>query len=354
MALTPLDIHHKEFRTARFGGYNEEEVDSFLDQVADEFEKLAQENVDLIQQVEQIRIRLAEFEEMKSSLQAALLAATKSAEVVKEEARQESEATLAKAQEESDSLIRSAQEQSRQMILNAQNERQKLERNFARLREIKGRYLQSLRELADAHLRQVSELESKEGTEVATEVIRETGVEEKGLSEQELPLVQEPPVPRRTIQPQPEPTVSAETQAVEIEPVVSEPPARPAVQEDPRVSAPPTFEEAGQTSRAVDARSQEIKVEEVRLEESIDTGVSAKAGMGLNSPQTFVQTREPFETPVESRLPTANLVDEVLAMDEGGDIYSELGENGDEGEQERESKVRKTKKEKKDKHFFWE
>ena len=57
MALTPLDIHHKEFRTARFGGYNEEEVDSFLDQVADEFEKLTQDNVELGQQVEADRRR---------------------------------------------------------------------------------------------------------------------------------------------------------------------------------------------------------------------------------------------------------------------------------------------------------
>ncbi|MCE5191758.1 MAG: DivIVA domain-containing protein, partial [Actinomycetia bacterium] len=42
MKLTPLDIHHKEFgRSLR--GYNEAEVDEFLDQVADELERLFKE-----------------------------------------------------------------------------------------------------------------------------------------------------------------------------------------------------------------------------------------------------------------------------------------------------------------------
>src|SRR5450759_2188778 len=110
MALTPIDIHHKEFKTARFGGYNEEDVDSFLDIVADEFERLLQESTDRKQQMEHMKKRLAEFEEMQTSLQSALLAASKSAEAVKEQARQESEALLSKAQEESDSLMRSAAE----------------------------------------------------------------------------------------------------------------------------------------------------------------------------------------------------------------------------------------------------
>ena len=43
MKLTPLDIHHKEFGHA-LRGYNEVEVDQFLDQVADELERLFKEN----------------------------------------------------------------------------------------------------------------------------------------------------------------------------------------------------------------------------------------------------------------------------------------------------------------------
>ena len=44
MKLTALDIHHKEFRHS-LRGYSEEEVDGFLDQVADEFDRLFKENI---------------------------------------------------------------------------------------------------------------------------------------------------------------------------------------------------------------------------------------------------------------------------------------------------------------------
>ena len=37
--LTPLDIHNKEFKRG-FRGYNEEEVDEFLDRVIKDYEQL--------------------------------------------------------------------------------------------------------------------------------------------------------------------------------------------------------------------------------------------------------------------------------------------------------------------------
>jgi cell division initiation protein len=162
MALSPLDIHHKEFKTARFGGYNEEEVDSFLDMVADELDNIIQENNDLRLQLEHFKQRLAEFEEMQSSLQSALLAATRSAEAVKEQARQESESMMLKTQKEADMLIGNADEQARQVQLRVQEEKKRLESEFSRLRQIKKKYLQSIKDIAEAHLAQVGELESRE------------------------------------------------------------------------------------------------------------------------------------------------------------------------------------------------
>jgi cell division initiation protein len=37
--LTPMDIHNKEFSRS-FRGYKEDEVDQFLDNIVDDFEKL--------------------------------------------------------------------------------------------------------------------------------------------------------------------------------------------------------------------------------------------------------------------------------------------------------------------------
>ncbi|HOB21135.1 MAG TPA: DivIVA domain-containing protein, partial [Candidatus Atribacteria bacterium] len=46
VALTPMDIHNKEFSKA-FRGYNEDEVDQFLDEIVEEFERLYKENIEL-------------------------------------------------------------------------------------------------------------------------------------------------------------------------------------------------------------------------------------------------------------------------------------------------------------------
>lgn len=42
MALTPLDIHNKEF-TRGFRGYDEDEVNEFLDQVIKDYELVIRE-----------------------------------------------------------------------------------------------------------------------------------------------------------------------------------------------------------------------------------------------------------------------------------------------------------------------
>ena len=44
--ITPMDIENKEFKKG-FRGYNEEEVDEFLDIVKEDFENLYRENLDL-------------------------------------------------------------------------------------------------------------------------------------------------------------------------------------------------------------------------------------------------------------------------------------------------------------------
>jgi len=54
MPLTPADVRNKQFSTTRLRpGYDEEEVDAFLDEVEAELDRLIQEN-------EELRAKLAE------------------------------------------------------------------------------------------------------------------------------------------------------------------------------------------------------------------------------------------------------------------------------------------------------
>lgn len=60
--LTPMDIHNKEF-TRSFRGYNEDEVDAFLDEVVNDYERLIRERDELRDQVDRLQ---EEFEEARN------------------------------------------------------------------------------------------------------------------------------------------------------------------------------------------------------------------------------------------------------------------------------------------------
>ena len=61
MPLTPADVHNVAFSKPPIGkrGYNEDEVDAFLDLVENELTRLIEENSDLRQRIEELDHELA-------------------------------------------------------------------------------------------------------------------------------------------------------------------------------------------------------------------------------------------------------------------------------------------------------
>ena len=61
MPLTPADVHNVAFSKPPIGkrGYNEDEVDAFLDLVENELTRLIEENSDLRQRIEELDNELA-------------------------------------------------------------------------------------------------------------------------------------------------------------------------------------------------------------------------------------------------------------------------------------------------------
>nr|WP_296124556.1 DivIVA domain-containing protein [uncultured Streptococcus sp.] len=53
MAITVLEIIEKQF-TTKFRGYNQEEVDEFLDIIVDGYEELVHENRELVARVKEL------------------------------------------------------------------------------------------------------------------------------------------------------------------------------------------------------------------------------------------------------------------------------------------------------------
>ena len=67
MKLTPLDIRHKEFKRG-MRGYADVEVDEFLDEVADEFERLFKESLDTKERIESLEEKVAGYQRIEETL----------------------------------------------------------------------------------------------------------------------------------------------------------------------------------------------------------------------------------------------------------------------------------------------
>ena len=118
MDLTARDIHEKQFHDA-WRGYNQEEVDDFLDKVAEVIEALRRESSALQERVTELDLAIASGKGGDEALQKALASARKAAEDA-----------LAQAKVKAGHVMTEAETEARRRAIDA-------ERNFAaRAREI--------------------------------------------------------------------------------------------------------------------------------------------------------------------------------------------------------------------------
>ena len=107
--ITPIDIENKEFKKG-FRGYQEEEVDEFLDSVKEDFENLYRENLDLKEKIKLYQEQLSRYKTIEETLNATLItaqtaaedtctAANKKAKIIVEEAELKSKQIIADCKE---------------------------------------------------------------------------------------------------------------------------------------------------------------------------------------------------------------------------------------------------------------
>jgi cell division initiation protein len=114
MPLSPLDIHNKEFGRS-FRGYDEDEVDDFLEKIIQDYEGMIRQNRDLESQVESITEKLLHFTNIEESLGKAIIVAQETAEEVKNNARKESQLILKEAEKNADRIVSEALNKSRKI-----------------------------------------------------------------------------------------------------------------------------------------------------------------------------------------------------------------------------------------------
>ncbi len=190
MPLTPADVRNKQFSTTRLRpGYDEEEVDAFLDEVEAELDRLIQENEELraklaevlrggkMQQQQQplnsphmdgsdlmsqepphrqeperrpepMSMHKSSAEDNMDTAARVLALAQQTADQAIADARREADETLSRARREADDLLTKARRQSEQITSDARARAESLERDAQeRHRQAMGSLVQSREEL---------------------------------------------------------------------------------------------------------------------------------------------------------------------------------------------------------------
>ena len=145
MKLTPLDIHHKEFRNS-LRGYSPEEVDDFLDEVADEFERLFKENIDLSEKLEAASARVRAYADMERTLQNTMVAAQVSADDMR-----------SRAEAEASRMVVDAESKAQEIVSAALEDKQRSQAEYVRLKAAEEEFRARFRGMLEGYLGGVEE-----------------------------------------------------------------------------------------------------------------------------------------------------------------------------------------------------
>jgi cell division initiation protein len=143
--ISPLDIQQQQFKGKLFGGLDTEDVDAFLQQVAEEMEELIRENSELKEQARKIAADADELKQREVNLRETMLAAQKITEEMK--ANSQKEATL---------LITEAELRAEKILVDANNKLAQLNSQIQDLRRERLQFETSLKSLLDSHYKMLS------------------------------------------------------------------------------------------------------------------------------------------------------------------------------------------------------
>ncbi|KRL01411.1 DivIVA domain-containing protein [Liquorilactobacillus capillatus] len=125
MTLTPLDIHNKEFRV-KLRGYDQDEVNDFLDQIIKDYELNLKENEHLAEGLKQGEEKLKYFNDLKNSLNQSIIVAQEAADKVKANAQREAEIINHEAQKQAEDIVDQANDKARHIVDDASQKAKRL------------------------------------------------------------------------------------------------------------------------------------------------------------------------------------------------------------------------------------
>lgn len=123
LKITAMDITNKEFKRV-LRGYSSDEVDEFLDKIAEDYEALYKENSSLKEKYTVINEKLDHYVKMETTIQNTLLLAQNAAEQSKQN-----------AQKEADLIIKNANDSAQRIVDKAHNDVLQINDDYERLKQ---------------------------------------------------------------------------------------------------------------------------------------------------------------------------------------------------------------------------
>ncbi|KSU62444.1 septum formation initiator [[Bacillus] enclensis] len=116
MPLTPLDIHNKEFSRG-FRGYDEDEVNEFLDQIIKDYEILIREKKETEERLNALNERLGHFTTIEETLNKSIVIAQEAGEEVKRNATKEAKLIIKEAEKNADRIVNESLSKARKIAI---------------------------------------------------------------------------------------------------------------------------------------------------------------------------------------------------------------------------------------------
>ncbi len=167
MRITPLEIYQQEFKRV-LRGVDSNEVEDFLERIADDYEQLIKESADLKEQIKSLKARLAAGEPdiakplNEVDADGVIREAKKEAHSIIREARKEADNIIRKTtdeaiQREADVAIKETETKVSEFTEKTKMEELELRGEISRLQAQKERFFIEYRELLEKHLKFLTE-----------------------------------------------------------------------------------------------------------------------------------------------------------------------------------------------------
>jgi cell division initiation protein len=153
MRITPHDIRQQQFTVRMFRGFDPQEVDAFLEDVAEDYETLLKESQQLKEQLAAQEERQRGVLDLERTLQDTLVTTQRLADEVKASARRESEDVRAAARHESELIVREAELRGEKAMEAARAEEARIRSDIQALKRIHSQLVGDLAATLDRYRR---------------------------------------------------------------------------------------------------------------------------------------------------------------------------------------------------------